>query len=69
MSSETSDRIRTAPRAMGDWEAGYPYRGHQVHNGHTPGLILTSLVMLGLGAVAWNYFGPDLRRYIKLSKM
>jgi hypothetical protein len=32
-------------------------------------MILTSLVMLGLGAVAWNYLGPDLRRYIKLSKM
>jgi hypothetical protein len=34
-----------------------------------PGLLLAGLAALGLGALAWYYFGPELRRYIKLSRM
>jgi hypothetical protein len=33
------------------------------------GLVITGLAVVGLGIVAWNYFGPDLRRYIKIKRM
>jgi hypothetical protein len=33
------------------------------------GLFTLGLVALGLGALAWYYIGPDLRRYIKISSM
>jgi len=35
----------------------------------TSGLFTLGLVALGLGALAWYYMGPDLRRYIKISNM
>jgi hypothetical protein len=35
----------------------------------TSGLFTLGLVALGLGALAWYYMGPDLRRYIKISSM
>jgi hypothetical protein len=34
-----------------------------------PGLMLAGLAAVGLGALAWYYFGPELRRYIKVSRM
>ena len=34
-----------------------------------PGLLLAGLAAFGLGALAWYYFGPDLRRYLKISRM
>jgi hypothetical protein len=34
-----------------------------------PGLLLAGLAAVGLGALAWYYLGPDLRRYIKISRM
>jgi hypothetical protein len=32
-------------------------------------LLLTGAAIIGLGVLAWNYLGPDLRRYIKMSRM
>jgi hypothetical protein len=34
-----------------------------------PGLLLAGLAAFGLGALAWYYLGPELRRYIKLTRM
>jgi hypothetical protein len=31
--------------------------------------LLTGLALVGLGAFAWYYFGPDLRRYMKIESM
>jgi hypothetical protein len=34
------------------------------------GLLTAGLVAAGvLGALAWYYFGPDLRRYLKIQRM
>jgi hypothetical protein len=33
------------------------------------GLPLAGLAAVGLGALAWYYLGPDLRRYLKLRSM
>jgi hypothetical protein len=32
-------------------------------------LLLIGLVGVGLGLLAWNYLGPDLRRYLKIRSM
>jgi hypothetical protein len=37
--------------------------------GLSPGLLIGGLALLGLGAVAWYYLGPDLRRYLKIRNM
>jgi hypothetical protein len=33
------------------------------------GLTLAGVAALGLGGLAWYYFGPDLRRYLKIRHM
>ncbi len=33
------------------------------------GLLLAGLVAAGLGALAWYYLGPDIRRYMKIRDM
>ncbi len=34
-----------------------------------PGLLLAGLAALGVGIWAWYYFGPDVRRYLKIRSM
>lgn len=36
---------------------------------HGSGMMLAGLAALGLGALAWYYFGPDVRRYLKIRNM
>jgi hypothetical protein len=33
------------------------------------GLLLTGLVVVGLGALAWYVIGPDIKRYMKIRSM
>ncbi len=35
----------------------------------SPALIAAGLVAVGLGLWAWYYFGPDVRRYMKMRAM
>lgn len=35
----------------------------------SPGLLVTGLLVVGLGALAWYTMGPDLRRYMKIRSM
>ena len=68
MSSLGPDHLRPMPQQGEDWGPGYP--APTGGSGGTPwGLLVTGLVVVGLGAMAWNYLGPDLRRYIKISNM
>ncbi len=39
------------------------------HGGPSPALLITGVVVIGLGFLAWTYLGPDLRRYIKIHNM
>ncbi len=32
-------------------------------------LVVAGLAVVGLGALAWYYLGPDLQRYLKLRNM
>jgi hypothetical protein len=33
------------------------------------GFLIAGLAVIGLGALAWQYLGPDLRRYMKIRSM
>jgi hypothetical protein len=37
--------------------------------GTSAGWVLVGLAAVGLGALAWSYFGPDVRRYLKIRNM
>jgi hypothetical protein len=70
MSSLESDRLRSEEDAAEHRQAWYPppARPHQ-HGGPRWGLLVTGLIVAGLGVMAWNYLGPDLRRYLKIERM
>lgn len=38
-------------------------------SGAHPGLLAIGLAGLALGALAWMYLGPDLKRYLKMKSM
>jgi hypothetical protein len=70
---------------MSDWSSGAlpgsalrpgeEWRGpHDVERGHRrsgpgAGLLVAGLAAVALGALAWSYLGPDLRRYLKIRNM
>jgi hypothetical protein len=70
MSSVTSDSSRGSLREEEEWRGSYSRPVERQDAGGVPwGLIAGGLVVGGLAAMAWNYFGPDLRRYIKIERM
>jgi hypothetical protein len=46
-----------------------PLKDRMGQGGATAGWLLVGLAAVGLGALAWSYFGPDLRRYLKIRNM
>lgn len=56
--------------ALGDdlRERTRPIRRHE-ERGISPGLLIAGAAVIGLGWLAWNYLGPDLRRYMKIHSM
>jgi hypothetical protein len=55
---------RGRPEPAG-WDRGYGGAG----TGMGTGLLIAGAVAVGLGLLAWNYLGPDLRRYLKIRSM
>lgn len=49
-------------------ERARPIRRHE-KRGISPGLLIAGAAVVGLGWLAWNYLGPDLRRYMKIHSM
>jgi hypothetical protein len=45
-----------------------PMRRHK-ERGISPGLLIAGVAVIGLGWLAWNYLGPDLKRYMKIQSM
>ena len=68
MSTVGPEKLRPAPQQGESWRAGYPAPARD-SGGPRWGLLLTGLVVVGLGVMAWNYLGPDLRRYMKIRNM
>jgi hypothetical protein len=68
MSQEVSDRFRTAPSYSHEWDPRYARLPARTRHGSST-LLLAGLAAVGVGAVLWNYLGPDLRRYLKIRSM
>jgi len=71
MSSMTTDyRSCSHSQPMQEWRSQYD-RGEWGlrHSGGSSGLLLGTIAVLGLGALAWYYLGPDLMRYLKIRNM
>ena len=53
-----------------DWQERYGLARRRTESGGPSwGLMISGLAAVGLGLMAWYYFGPDLRRYIKIERM
>jgi hypothetical protein len=54
---------------QGDGAERYAPTYRQRSGGLPTGLLVTGLVALGVGALAWFYLGPELRRYMNIRNM
>ncbi len=61
-------RARSPYQAGGDWR-GRSDLARRSYGGTSPGLLLAGVAAVALGAFAVYYFGPDLRRYLKMEAM
>ena len=70
MSRMTPEYQAGSVRAQGeDWEGRQYPAGRRGGEGFPTGLVVGGLLVVGLGALAWYYLGPDLRRYLKIRSM
>jgi hypothetical protein len=71
MSAPASGYASQAPYAAGDNRERYGYGPPQWYRptGGISGWTVAGLAVLGLGALAFMYFAPDLRRYMKIERM
>ena len=70
MSSVGPDSLRSAQRQSEEWRGAYPPPAPpRDYGGSRWGVLVTGLVVVGLGVMAWNYLGPDLKRYLKMTNM
>jgi len=68
--SSSRNRLRSAERPGEEWREAYGPPAAAEGSRTAPwGLLVTGLVVVGLGALAWYYLGPDLRRYLKIKSM
>jgi hypothetical protein len=64
----TRRRSSGLPEQIEDWgrrALGKP----RARQGPSTNLLVASVVIIGLGYLAWSYLGPDLRRYLKIHNM
>ncbi len=71
MSAQQADRLSRYSQPAGqEWRRGGYAMAKRPRSGGMPwGLILGGAAVVGLGILAWNYIGPDLRRYMKIRDM
>lgn len=70
MSRMTPEYQSGSVRAQGeDGGRYYPAERGGGGGGFPTGILLGGLLAVGLGALAWYYLGPDLRRYMKIKSM
>lgn len=70
MSQMTSEYYAPRYRGQeGDWPQHYPAeRAYPARQGG-PDVFRVGMAAVGLGALAWYYFGPDVVRYLKIREM
>jgi hypothetical protein len=70
MSRMTPEHQAGSVRAQDeDWGERYYPAERGGGGGFPTGILLGGLLAVGLGALAWYYLGPDLRRYMKIKSM
>ena len=67
MSTVRPDNL-TLPQQRENWRGVYPAATRD-YGGPSWGLLVTGLVVVGLGILVWRQLGPDLRRYLKIERM
>ena len=66
----TSNRGPLLSHSRGDgWSVRHLFEKREESHLPSRTLLLTGLVVVGIGALAWYYLGPDLRRYMKIHSM
>jgi hypothetical protein len=66
----TSTRESPLSRSRGDGSsARHLFEGREESRLPARALLVTGLVVVGIGALAWYYLGPDLKRYMKIQSM
>ncbi len=69
IAADTSNMAVSQQPAQGRWlDPSFVARPPD-SGGSVMRFLLTGLAVAGLGIMAWNYFGPDLRRYLKIRSM
>jgi len=70
MSRLTSENVaRLEARPSEEWHGRHPLRERDEGRRSSWSLLIGGLAVVGLGALAWYYLGPDLRRYMKIRSM
>lgn len=70
MSRLTSEMHGRRAVAHGDGSKARTALASQTSSGGlSTGWLLAGLAVVGLGALAWYYLGPDLKRYLKIRNM
>ncbi len=72
MVAQVSNTLVDVPRSRSmerQAPSGLTRQERRTSSGLPSGLLLTGLAVLGLGALAWYFLGPDLRRYLKIHNM
>ena len=63
------NEARLEPRPSEEWHGRHLLREREESGGSSLSLLIGGLAVIGLGALAWYYLGPDLRRYMKIRSM
>jgi hypothetical protein len=70
MSTVATEKLQSAQFQQDGWRTAYQPPIQVRTSGGLPwGLLIGGLVVVGLGYMAWNTLGPDLRRYLKMERM
>ena len=64
------NKMKTMHDRSEELQANYPSPSHDgMAVVPSWNLLLGGLALVGLGVLAWQYLGPDVRRYAKMSSM
>jgi hypothetical protein len=66
---ESGKRESWLPATVDDWTGRSALEKRAGSGGPSAGLLITGVVVIGLGLLAWSYLGPDLKRYMKIHSM
>ena len=69
LTSEQEELLSRPQQERSDWDERYELAERERSGGGISGWLIAGLAVAGLGALAWYYLGPDLRRYLRIRNM